>query len=91
MAGVNETNKKQLSILMGLYNEEVTQIHGKGDYGRKDAKGSLWCAYQSATAWSTHLNDIQRDDTKKYLVQVDRQKMVSELIQTNNWKELENA
>jgi len=91
MAGVNETNKKQLSILMGLYNEEVAQIHGKGDYGRKDVKGSLWCAYQSATAWSTHLTDIQRDDTKKYLVQVDRQKMVSELIQTNNWKELENA
>jgi len=91
MAGVNETNKKQLSILMGLYHEEVAQMHGKGDYGRKNAKGSLWCAYQSATAWSTHLNDIQRDDTKKYLVQVDRQKMVSELIETNNWKELEYA
>ena len=91
MAGVNETNKKQLSILMGLYHEEVAQMHGKGDNGRKNAKGSLWCAYQSATAWSTHLNDIQRDDTKKYLVQVDRQKMVSELIETNNWKELEYA
>ena len=91
MAGVNETNKKQLSILMGLYYEEVTQIHGKGDYGRNYAKGSLWCAYQSATAWSTHLKDIQRDDTKKYLVEVDRQKLVSELIETKNWKELENA
>jgi hypothetical protein len=91
IAGVSETNQKQLAILMGLYNEEVTQIHGKGDYGRNGAKGSLWCAYQSATAWSTHLTDINRNDTKKYLVQVDRQKLVSEMVETNNWKELENA
>ena len=33
----------------------------------------------------------ERDDTKKYLVEVDRQKLVSELIETKNWKELENA
>ena len=55
------------------------------------AKGSLWCAYQSATAWSTHLTDINRNDTKKYLVQVDRQKLVSEMVETKNWKELEDA
>lgn len=91
MAGINETNKKQLSILMGLYDQEVAQLHGQGDYGRKDAKGSLWCAYQSATAWSTHLADIQRDDTKKYLVEIDRQTLVSDMVNSDNWKELEDA
>ena len=58
MVAKSETNKKQLYILMGLYNEEVKQLHGSGDYGRKEAKGSLWCAYQASTAWSTHLSDI---------------------------------
>ena len=91
IAGISETNKKQLAILMGLYHEEVAQIHGKGDYGRNDAKGSLWCAYQAATAWSTHLSDINKDNTKKYLIQVERQKQVSEMIETSKWKELENA
>lgn len=91
IAGINETNKKQLAILMGLYNEEVTQIHGGGDYGRNDAKGSLWCAYQSATAWSTHLSDVNKDNTKKYLVQADRQKQVADMVETSKWKELENA
>ena len=91
IAGINETNKKQLAILMGLYNEEVTQIHGGGDYGRNDAKGSLWCAYQSATAWSTHLSDVNKDNTKKYLVQADRQKQVADMVETSKWRELENA
>ena len=91
IAGISETNKKQLAILMGLYHEEVTQIHGKGDYGRNDAKGSLWCAYQSATAWSTHLSDINKDNTKKYLIQAERQKQVIDMIETSKWKELENA
>ena len=91
IAGINETNKKQLAILMGLYNEEVTQIHGRGDYGRNDAKGSLWCAYQSATAWSTHLSDVNKDNTKKYLVQADRQKQVADMVETSKWRELENA
>jgi len=91
IAGISETNKKQLAILMSLYHEEVAQIHGKGDYGRNDAKGSLWCAYQSATAWSTHLSDINKDNTKKYLIQVERQKQVSEMIETSKWKDLENA
>ena len=76
---------------MGLYNEEVTQIHGGGDYGRNDAKGSLWCAYQSATAWSTHLSDVNKDNTKKYLVQADRQKQVADMVETSKWRELENA
>ncbi len=91
LAGVNQINKKQLSVLMGLYNEEVTQIHGQGDYGRKGAKGSLWCAYQSATAWSTHLNDIQKDETKKYMVEQDRQSSVVDMINSAEWKKLEKV
>ena len=91
LAGVSPINKKQLAVLMGLYNEEVTQIHGRGDYGRNKAKGSLWCAYQSATAWSTHLNDIEKNETKRYLVEQDRQAMVSDMVNSDEWKVLENA
>ena len=91
LAGINQTNKKQLAVLMGLYDEEVTQIHGRGDYGRNNAKGSLWCAYQSATAWSTHLNDIVKDETKKYIVEVDRQNSVSDMINSDAWKQLETV
>ena len=80
-----------LAVLMGLYDEEVTQIHGRGDYGRNNAKGSLWCAYQSATAWSTHLNDIQKDETKKYMVEQDRQSSVVDMINSAEWKKLEKV
>ena len=88
--GSPETNKKQLIILMGLYESEATQIHGKGDYGRNGAKGSLWCAYQSATAWSTHLGDYDKD-AKKYIVQQRRQNDVRNMINSKSWKDLEVA
>ena len=88
--GSPETNKKQLMILMGLYEEEAKQIHGKGDYGRNGAKGSLWCAYQSATAWSTHLGDYDKD-AKKYIVQQRRQNDVRNMINSKSWKDLEVA
>jgi len=88
--GSPDTNKKQLMILMGLFEAEATQIHGKGDYGRKGAKGSLWCAYQSATAWSTHLGDYD-NDAKKYIVQQKRQNDVRNMINSKSWKDLEVA
>jgi len=88
----SETNKKQLYILMGLYNEEVKQLHGSGDYGRKDAKGSLWCAYQASTAWSTHLNDITiREKGKQHIVQYQRQNEVRKMLNSKSWSELEYA
>tara|TARA_R110002020_G_scaffold459931_1_gene678204 strand:- start:234 stop:1145 length:912 start_codon:yes stop_codon:yes gene_type:complete len=88
--GSPETNKKQLMILMGLFEAEATQIHGRGDYGRNGAKGSLWCAYQSATAWSTHLGDYDKD-AKKYIVQQRRQNDVRNMINSKSWKDLEVA
>jgi hypothetical protein len=88
--GSPETNKKQLMILMGLFESEATQIHGRGDYGRNGAKGSLWCAYQSATAWSTHLGDYDKD-AKKYIVQQRRQNDVRNMINSKSWKDLEVA
>ena len=92
MVAKSETNKKQLYILMGLYNEEVKQLHGSGDYGRKDAKGSLWCAYQASTAWSTHLSDITiREKGKKHIVQYQRQNEVRKMLTSNYWSELEYA
>jgi hypothetical protein len=90
-SGQSDTNKKQLYHLMGLYESEVAQIHGKGDYGRNGAKGSLWCAYQAATAWSTHLKDVEYSAKKFHIVQKDRQEEVHKLITSNLWKELEAA
>ena len=90
-SGQSDTNKKQLYHLMGLYNDEVAQIHGKGDYGRNGAKGSLWCAYQSATAWSTHLGDVKSNSSNKHIVQQRRQNDVKNMINSKKWKELEVA
>ena len=89
--GASDLNKKCLLSLMGLYESEVAQIHGKGDYGRNDAKGSLWCAYQAATAWSTHLKDVEESAKKFHIVQKDRQNQVRNMITSNFWKELEVA
>lgn len=89
--GSPDTNKKQLHILMGLYESETKQIHGKGDYGRNGVKGSLWCAYQSATAWSTHLTDIADTTKKQHIVQQRRQADVRNMILSKSWKDLELA
>tara|TARA_R100000781_G_scaffold105862_2_gene69718 strand:- start:820 stop:1818 length:999 start_codon:yes stop_codon:yes gene_type:complete len=91
LAGASQMNKKQLYNLMGLYNDEVAQLHGKGDYGRKNAKGSLWCAYQSATAWSTHLSDVQKDESKKHIVQEQRQNSVIKMLNSPQWQKLETV
>ena len=90
-SGQSDTNKKQLYHLMGLYEAEVAQIHGRGDYGRNGAKGSLWCAYQSATAWSTHLGDVKANSTNNHIVEQRRQNDVRSMINSNKWKQLENA
>ena len=89
--GSPDTNRKQLHILMGLYESEAKQIHGKGDYGRNGAKGSLWWAYQSATAWSTHLTDIADTTKKQHIVQQRRQADVRNMILSKSWKQLETA
>ena len=76
---------------MGLYDAEVAQIHGRGDYGRNGAKGSLWCAYQSATAWSTNLGDVKANSTNNHIVKQRRQNDVRNMINSKKWKELEVA
>jgi len=89
--GASALNKKRLLTLMALYDEEVTQIHGDGDYGRKGAKGSLWCAYQAATAWSTHLRDVEGKVNKPHIVRSERENHVRKMINSPLWKELEVA
>ena len=89
--GLKDLNKKHLLTLMALYEEEVAQIHGKGDYGRNNAKGSLWCAYQAATAWSTHLKDVEDTAKKPHIVQRDRQVKVRKMINSPQWHNLQVA
>ena len=91
LAGKSETNERCLTSLMSLYDEEVKQLHGQGDYGRSNAKGSLWCVYQASTAWSTHLSDFDNKKTKKYMVQQKRQDQVRDMLDTTHWKRLEGS
>lgn len=92
LAGADQSNQKQLGNLIALYQDEVRHLHGDGDYGRKGAKGSLWCAYQASTAWSTHLTDVKNDNNKKlHIIKEKRQSMVSKMLQSNHWKKLEVA
>ena len=92
LAGANNVNQKQLNNLMDMYGNEVTHIKGSGDYGRNGAKGTLWCVFQSATEWSTHLRDIVNvDKTKMHIVQEKRQAQVRKMVQSKDWKELETA
>ena len=92
-SGFSETNKKHLYILLGLFREEAKQIYYKGEYTKPDIdiNGSLWCAYQSATAWSTHLNDITKETTKRHIVENQRQNIVKQMINSESWKKLEVA
>ena len=76
---------------MALYDEEVAQIHGGGDNGRNGAKGSLWCAYQAATAWSTHLRDVNGKAIKPHIERSEREKQVRKMINSPQWKVLEAA
>jgi len=89
--GARAVNKKQFLALMGIYDSEVAQLHGGGDTGRNNAKGSLWCAYQAATEWSTHLRDLDTSSSNKHHVQRYRQNQVRNLITSKHWKELEAA
>lgn len=93
-----ETNKKQLSVLMDLYTKEKIQIHGAGDYTNQPekVKGSLWCAYQSATYWSTltreHISNMNMKPTSKFhIIEQKRQNEVKSMLNSKSWRELESA
>ena len=90
LAGEREYNIKQLSALTDGFLSEATHLHGQGDYGRSRASGTLWCAFQSATAWSTHCRDtIEGRPTFKLKEQ--RETQVKKMIMSPQWKTLEAA
>ena len=88
--GSPATNKKQLGVLMDLFEKETTQVHGKGDYGRNGASGSLWTVFQAGTEWSTHLKDVPKD-TNKHIIQHKRHEEIRKMISSSFWKQCENA
>ena len=78
--------------------KEKIQIHGKGDYTKNEdkVKGSLWCAYQSATYWSTltkdHITNLNlKESSKFHIIEQKRQDSVKSMLNSKSWKELETA
>ena len=51
-------------------------------------KGSLWTAYQAATAWSTHVDDSKRE-SKHHNKRVNREDKVRKMLASDAWKHLE--
>ena len=94
MAGASNQNVKQLSILMNLYDDEVRNLHGAGDYGirgnNRGTQGTMWAVYQAATAWATHLSDIQNKDKKLHIIKQKRQSSVASMINSKLWKSMAN-
>ena len=90
MAGEGQHNIKQLSHLTENFQSEAQQLHGSGDYGRSGASGSLWCAFQAATAWSTHCRD-SIEDRSNFKLKEERERKVKSMISSTKWKELEAA
>ena len=81
----NKPNKVMLSNLMKTFDEENRHILGRGlyeKYGTRD-EGTLWTAYQAATAWSTHTNNMS--------VKPLREAKVIKMLDSSEWKELELA
>lgn len=92
MGDDKETNKKQLGILMNEYNKEKIQIHGKGAYTKGNVKGSLWCAFQSATYWSTHVNKtMTKENYREHIIQNKRQSSVKSMLKSKQWRYLESG
>ena len=89
-----ETNKKRLSQLMDLYTKEKVQIHGNVEYtqDKEKVKGSLWCAFQASTYWSTHVEKtMSKKEYKSYIIQRDRQECIRKMLNSNSWKNLESG
>jgi len=78
-------NKVMLSNLMKTFDEENRHIIGRGHYEgyAQQTKGTLWTAYQAATAWSTH---VPKANTR-----VLREDKVRKMLASPHWKELEVA
>ena len=76
-------NKVMLSNLMKTFDEENRHIIGKGNYEKygERTEGTLWTAYQDATAWSTH---VPKEHTR-----VIREDRVRKMMDSPHWKRLE--
>ena len=78
-------NKVMLSNLMKTFDEENRHLIGRGNYEKygERTEGTLWTAYQAATAWSTH---VPKENTR-----VIREEKVRKMMDSTYWKELENV
>ena len=78
-------NKVMLSNLMKTFDEENRHLIGRGNYEKygERTEGTLWTAYQAATAWSTH---VPKENTR-----VIREDKVRKMMDSTHWKELENV
>ena len=78
-------NKVMLSNLMKTFDEEDRHIIGRGNYEgyAQQNEGTLWTAYQAATAWSTH---VPKENTK-----VLREDKVRKMMASTHWKSLETV
>tara|TARA_R110002073_G_scaffold323139_1_gene500192 strand:- start:206 stop:1102 length:897 start_codon:yes stop_codon:yes gene_type:complete len=78
-------NKVMLSNLMKTFDEENRHIIGQGNYEKyaQRTEGTLWTAYQAATAWSTH---VPKENTR-----VLREDRVRKMMDSPHWKRLETV
>ena len=78
-------NKVMLSNLMKTFDEENRHLIGRGNYEKygERTEGTLWTAYQAATAWSTH---VPKPNTRVF-----REDKVRKMMDSTHWKELEEA
>ena len=78
-------NKVMLSNLMKTFDEENRHLIGRGNYEKygERTEGTLWTAYQAATAWSTH---VPKPNTRVF-----REDKVRKMMDSTHWKELEQA
>ena len=81
----NKHNLVMMATLMKTFDEENRHLIGRGNYekyGQRE-EGTLWTAYQAATAWSTHVPKV---NTR--VLRVDK---VRKMMDSDHWKELENV
>jgi len=81
-------NKVMLSNLMKVFDEENRHIIGRGNYEKYAVRseGTMWTAYQAATAWSTHVGDRSKNQANSRVLREDK---VRKMLASNAWKELE--
>ena len=78
-------NKVKLSNLMKTFDDVKRHLIGRGNYEKygERTEGTLWTAYQAATAWSTH---VPKENTR-----VIREDRVRKMMDSTHWKVLENV